>query len=61
MQYWPHKISLKPNWDHKLLIMESYIEIGQVVLELYPKEQANELSDNLLEFYKHDLLFLLCY
>ena len=26
--------SLKSNWDHKLLIMESYIEISPVVLEL---------------------------
>ena len=47
--------------DHKLLIMESYIEISPVVLELYPKKKANEISDNLLEFYNHDLLVLLRY
>ena len=44
-------------WDHNLLIMESYIEISPVALELLPKKQANEQSDNLLEFYKHDLFF----
>ena len=38
------KFNLKFNWDHKLLIMERYIEISPVVLELWPKKQANELS-----------------
>ena len=28
------KFNLKSNWDHKLLTMESYIEISPVVLEL---------------------------
>ena len=52
--------SLKYNWDHKLLFIESYIEISPVVLELFLwLKQGNELNDNLLEFYKHDLLFLL--
>ena len=30
--------------------MESYIGISPVVLKLQPKKQANEMSDNLLEF-----------
>ena len=42
--------------------MESYIEMSPVVLGLQLEKQANELSDDLPEFYKHDLLFLLlCY
>ena len=63
VQYWAQKkCSLKPNWDHKLLIMESYIEISPVFLEFWSKKEANELSDNFLEFYKDDVLFLLlCY
>ena len=58
------KNSLKRNRDHKLLMMESYIEITPVVLEIYRKKQGNALSDNLPEYYKHDrlvLFLLLCY
>ena len=63
MQYWPQKkdFNLKSNWDHKLFIVESYFEIRPQVLELKPKKQGNELSDNLLEFYKDLLFLLLCY
>ena len=47
------------NWDHKLLITESCIEIGPVVVELLPSKEANKQSDKFLEIYKHVVLVLL--
>ena len=41
--------SLTSNRDHKLLIIESWIEIGPLVFELWPKKRVNELSDKYLE------------
>ena len=43
-----------------LLIIESCVEIGPLVLELKPNKRANELSDKLLEIYKHvELIYVL--
>ena len=54
------KSSLKSNRDHMLLFIESWFEIGPLVLELKPNKGANESNDKLLEIYKHvELIYVL--